>query len=250
MADNQENQASQPDELRRPDDESAGDERQREEPEDGSKVEAGEPKRGEKPNSSRPKKTDSFTWITAAISAIAALAGTLIGALISYHTVQSQANARVSAAQSSAIVKGNADRINKRERQKDYADYLKNERSLVNTEALLVTILRSNPGDLVALNRTKDKWNKDSLTAARSDFILSFNDSDGADNIREEISHQTDAIHNALAKLIDQASAHEPMDQPGLRDLDTMFAALQSQFDRFADQAKADLRSPNGGLRS
>ena len=250
MADNQENQAAQPDELQRPDDEPAGDERQLEQPEDGPKVEAGEPKRGGKRNSSRPKKTDSFTWITAAISAIAALVGALIGAFTSYHTVQSQANAQVSAAQSSATVKGNADRINKRERQKDYADYLKNQRSLANTEALLVTILRSNPGDLVALNPAKDKWNKDSLTAARSDFILSFNDSDEADNIREEISHQTDAIHKALAKLMDQAYAHEPIDQPGLRDLDTMFAALQYQFDRFTDQAKADLRSPNGGLRS
>jgi hypothetical protein len=238
MADNQEDHATQPDELQPPDDGP-----QLEQREDEPNVEAGGSKRGKKPNSTPPKKAASSTWMTAAISAIAALVGALIGSFASYYTVQSQAHA---SQQSSATAKANADLINKR--QKDYADYLKNERSLVNYEASLATILRSNPGDFGALNSAKDKWNKDAVTAARSDFILSFNDSDKADKVREEISHQTDAIHKALAILIDQAYAHAPIDQSGLRDLDTMFVTLHSQFDRFTERAKADLRSPNGGL--
>jgi cytoskeletal protein RodZ len=243
MADNQENQATQRDELQPPDHEP-----QLERPEAEPQVEAGGPKRWKKRNPSRPQKIDSSTWITAAISAVAALAGALLGAFAFYHTAQSPAYTQAGTAKSSATAKGNADRINKRDRQKDYADYLKNERSLVNTEASLVSILRGNPVDFGALNSAKDKWNKDSVTAARTDLILSFNDSDNAENIREKISHQTEAIHKALAKLVDQAYANAPIDQPGLQDLDIMFAALESQFDRFTDQAKADLRSPNGGL--
>jgi hypothetical protein len=234
MADNQENQETQPDELQ---------------PEAEPKVEAGEPPgRREKQNSSRSKKISSSTWITAVISAIAALAGVLIGAFVSYYAAQPQASAQTGTAKSSAPAKGKG--INKREREKDYADYLKNEQTLVNTEAALVGILRGSPDDFAALNSAKDKWNKDSVTVARSDFMLSFNDSDKADDIRVEISHQTDAIHKALVKLVNQAYAHEPIDQPGLQDVDTMFTALQRQFDRFTDQAKTDLRWPNGGLPS
>jgi hypothetical protein len=243
MADNQENHATRPDELR-----PSHDEPQLEQREDESKDDAGGSKRGEKRNLTPAKKTDSSTWMTAAISAIAALVGALIGSFAFYHTAQSQAQAQASSRQSSATAKANADLISKR--QKDYADYLKNERSLVNTESSLATILRSSPGDFGALNSTKDKRNKDGVTAARSDFILSFNDSDKADRVREEISHQTDAIYNALARLMDQAYAHAPIDQSGLQEIDAMFAALHSQFDRFTEQAKADLRSPNGGLPS
>jgi hypothetical protein len=245
MADNHEDQSTQPDQLPRPDDEP-----QLEQPGDATKVDAAEPKRAKRRDSSRPQKADSSIWITAAVSAIAALAGVLIGAFVSYYTAQSPANAKAGAPKSSATAKTNADRVNKREKQKDYADYFKNEKSLVSTATSLVAVLRSDPIDFGTLNSTKDKWNKDSLAAARSDFILSFNDSDKAENIREEISHRTDAIHKVLAKLMDQAYAHEPIDQPGLQDLDTMFAALQSQFDRFTDQAKVDLRSPNGGIPS
>jgi hypothetical protein len=239
MADNQENQESQPDERQPPDHQP-----QLEQPEAEPKVEAGEPGPGEKQNSSRLKKIGSSTWITAVISAVAALVGVLIGAFVSCHAAQPQTGA----AKSSATAKGKG--INKREREKDYADYLKNEQILVDTEAALVGILRDSPDDFGALNPAKDKWKKDSVTVARSDFMLSFNDSDKADDIRVEISHQTDAIHKALAKLVNQAYAHEPIDQPGLQDVDTMFTALQRQFDRFTDQAKTDLRWPNGGLPS
>jgi hypothetical protein len=236
MADNQENQAMQPDGLQPPDDEP-----QLGQYKNDPKVEPGEQKLGEERNSSSVKKTDNSRWMTAVIGAIAALIGVLIGSFASYYAAQSQANA-------SATAKAKVDLINKR--QKDYADYFKNEKSLANAEASLAAILRSNPGDFGALDPAKDKWNKDSVTVARSDFILSFNGSDKSNNIREEISHQTDAIHKALARLMDQAYAHEPIDQSSLQGLDTMFVALQSQFDRFAEQAKADLRSPNGGLPS
>ncbi|MBO0884949.1 MAG: hypothetical protein J2P17_32360, partial [Mycobacterium sp.] len=101
-----------------------------------------------------------------------------------------------------------------------------------------------------ALNPAKDKWNKDSATAARSDLMLSFNDSDKADSIRVDIRHQTDEINKALAKLVHQAYAHEPIDQSGIQDVDARFTALQGQFDRFTDQARTDLRWPNGGLPS
>jgi hypothetical protein len=241
MADNQENQTTQPDVLQASDDgphlEQAKDE---------PKVETEAWKRAKERNSPWPKRIDSSIWIAAAISAIAALAGVLIGTFMSYHTAQSQANARAGASKSSATAKANADLINKR--QRDYADYFKNEGSLANTGASLATVLRSNPDDLGALNSAKDKWNRDSAAAARSDLILSFNGSDKVDSIREEIHHQTDTIRKALASLLDQAYAHQPIDQPGIQGIDAMFAALQSQFDRFTDQAKADLRSPNGGL--
>jgi hypothetical protein len=240
MADNHENQTTQPNELRPP-----GGEPQLEWPEDASMVDAGELKRGKGRHSSRQRKADSFTWITAAIGVIAALAGVLTGAFVTYYMTRSQANTQGSAA---TIAKANTDLINKR--QKDYADYLKNERNLVNSENLLVGVLRNRPSDFVALGSAKDKWTKDGLTTARSNFILSFNDSDKADDIREEISHQTGVIREVLTKLIDQAYAHESIDQPSLQELDAMFAVLQSQFDRFTDQARADLRSPNGGLPS
>jgi hypothetical protein len=233
MADNQENQETQPNELQ---------------PDAEPKVEAGGSGREEKQNSSRPKKIGRSTWITAAISTIAALAGVLIGVFVSYQTAQPQASAKTGAAKSSAAAKGKG--INGRERQKDYSDYLKNEQTLVNTEATLVGVLRGNPDDFGALNPAKDKWNKDSVTAAHGDLMLSFNDSDKADDIRVEIRHQADAINNALAKLVRQAYAHEPIDQPGLQDVDARFTALRGQFDRFTDQAKTDLRSPNGGLPS
>jgi hypothetical protein len=232
MADNHEDQATRPDELQPPDHESQLAQREGE-----SKVEAEEAKRGKKRNSSMPQKVDRSTWITAAISALAALAGALIGTFTFSHMAQSPANAQTGASKSSATAKANTNRINKRDRQKDYADYLKNERSLVNTEASLVTILRTDPVDFGTLNSTKDKWNKDSAAAERTDLILSFNDSDKADDIRQKISHQTDAVHKALARLVDQAYAHEPIDQPGLHDVDTLFTALEPQFDRFTDQA-------------
>lgn len=215
-------------------------------PEDGPKAEAGEPERGEKRNSLRPQKADKSIWITAAISGIAALAGVLIGAFTSHYTTQLQPNAKAGAAKPTATAKAKTDLISKK--QKDYADYYKNERALVNTETSLVVILRSAPDDFANLNATRDQWNKDTLAAARSDLIMSFGDSDKEDNIRQEISRQTDAIHITLAKLVDQAYAHQPIDQPGLQDLDTRFAALRPQFDHFTDQAKADLRLPNGGL--
>jgi hypothetical protein len=227
MADNQEHQATQPNELQ-------------------PQIDAEEPKPVQTRNLLRPQKADSVIWITAVISAVAALAGVLAGAFTFHYATQPRPSGQSGASKSSATAKAKTDLINKR--QKDYADYFKDQRNLVNTEATVVFVLRSAPDDLGALKSVKEKWNNGGVTAARSDFVLSLNGSDKANNIREEISHQTSAIDTSLARLIDQAYGHQPIDQPGLQDLDSRFVAIQAQFDRFTDQAKTELRTPNGGL--
>ena len=52
-----------------------------------------------------------------------------------------------------------------------------------------------------------------------SDFILIFNNSDKADQIRSEIYNEDVDIHVALANLMDQAYANEPINKPGVQDL-------------------------------
>jgi hypothetical protein len=100
------------------------------------------------------------------------------------------------------------------------------------------------------LNPLKDQWNKYRLAAVHSDFIVSFNDSDKADQIRNEIYNEGYDIHEALARLMDQAYANEPINKPGVQDLNSKLTAIRHQFDLFSDQTRLDLRPPNGGLSS
>ena len=126
-------------------------------------VDTGEPKRRKKRISSQRKKTDSSTWITAAISAIASLAGASVGAFATYHSAQSQATAQVHAAQSSATAQANEELV--KTRQTEYADYISQQIDLMDTEQTLCNRLDSNRTDPNELNPLEDQWKQISFSS-------------------------------------------------------------------------------------
>lgn len=204
---------------------------------DGPQVHAGEPTRREKRKSSRRKKTDSSAWITAVISALAALMGALVGGISSYVVAQSTSTAEADAAQIAR-------------RETTYADYITDESDLLRSYGDLADHFRLNPGDRAewdAMLKTEadiyTKW-------LHTDFIVRVVESPGVDQARQAIFDHNLKIKNLWHGLRSQVDNHEPINQHHLQGLYSEISGMTSFLDAFTKAAQADLVPPKRGLFS
>jgi hypothetical protein len=207
-------------------------------PADGQpKVEGDEPK-PETPKSGIRGETDwRVPLITAAISALAALIGALVGRISSYMVAQSNNTAQADAAQIAR-------------RETTYADYITFESDLLRADHDLVDHFRSNPDDTAAVDPLIRTWTDNYGKWLHTDFIVKVVESPQVFPARNAIYSQNLRIRDLLQGLIVEVNSHQPIDQSALNELHTEFDGMTNLLDAFTQVAQADTRPPNRGLFS
>jgi hypothetical protein len=207
-------------------------------PADGEpEVEEDEPN-PETPKSGIRSETDwRVPLITAAISALAALVGALVGGISSYMVSQSNNTAQADEAQIAR-------------RETTYADYLTFQSDLVRADHDLVDHFKSNPEDTAALDPLVKTWTDNYGKWLHTDFIVKVVESPQVFPAREAIYSQNLTIRNHLQGLIVQVNSHQPIDQSALNELYREFDGMTNLVDAFAQVAQADTRPHKWGLFS
>jgi hypothetical protein len=173
----------------------------------GPKVEAGEPD----PKTQR-SKPDRYTFITAGISALAALAGALIGGISSYLVAQSNNAAEVEAAQ-----------ISKKETT--YADFITSETDLLRASADVSDHYRLNPGDTAEEDQVIKTYGENYSKWLHTDFIVRVVDSPAVDSVRNAIYEHILIIKDLNTDLADESAGKPP------KPMDKTITKLRSEYD-------------------
>ncbi|MCW2649111.1 MAG: hypothetical protein QOE94_2296 [Mycobacterium sp.] len=201
------------------------------------KAEADEPE-PETPKSGTRNPSDwRLPLITAAISALAALSGTVVGGISSYLVAQSNNTAQADAAQIAR-------------RESTYADYITYQSDLLRADSDLVDHFKSNPGDRAGLDLKVKTWTDNYGKWLHTDFIVKVVASPKVFPARNDIYVHNLRIRDLLQGRIVEVNNSAPIDQSALSELYKEFDRMTTFVDRFTQVAQADTTPPTRGLFS
>jgi hypothetical protein len=201
------------------------------------KVEADKPEPEMAKSGIRSEADWRVPLITAAISALAALIGALVGGISSYMVAQSNNTAQADVAQIAR-------------RETTYADYITFQSDLLRADNDLVDHFRSNPDDTAALDPLVKTWTDNYGKWLHTDFIVKVVESPQVFPAREAIHSHNLRIRDLLQGLVVEVNSHQPIDQSALNELHTEFDGMTNLVDAFTQVAQADTTPSKRGLFS
>lgn len=172
-------------------------------------------------------KPDRYTFITAAISALAALIGALIGSISSYVVAQSNNAAEAEAAQISR-------------KEKTYADFITNQTDLIFADSILSDQIESHPGDTAKRDQDTNTVNDMYGKWLHTNFIVTVVASGTVDDAREKIYQHNLTIRDLTNDLKHEVDSGRPIDETSNKLTDEYFREAVLIED-FAQAAKADV---------